>query len=89
MYREYRDTYVAKYDSPMTAYLSDLANDGGEDEGGGDAIDWHYYVSRVGRRIVMTESSGFVSSWRCASEDAASAEFAEFLADWYAMDEEN
>lgn len=37
-----------------------LSLDGSEDEHTGDASDWQFYAARFGRRILYTDSQGFV-----------------------------
>lgn len=34
--------------------------DGSADEETGDASEWHYYAARIGRRLLYTDSHGFV-----------------------------
>jgi len=49
---------------PMAEYLWLLSLDGQADETTGDACDWHYHVSRFGKRILLCRSSGAVEQWR-------------------------
>lgn len=69
---------------PMAEYLWLLSLDGLADETTGDACDWHYHVSRFGRRLLFCYSNGFVDVMRFDDEQEAREAFenidGEFLA---------
>ena len=72
----------------MAAALWLLSLHGGADEETGDACDWHFWCARLGRWLLYCGCSGFVSSERFATEDAAKIAFAEIDAEYSASDED-
>ena len=63
MLKEYRESYSSKFEDPFTAYLWDnVIMNSGQDEEDGDCTDGPLWVARIGRHIVVSETSGFV--WR-------------------------
>jgi hypothetical protein len=75
---------------PMAEYLWMLSLDGGADETTGDACDWHYHVSRFGKRILICQSSGAVAAIRYEFEETARGVFRDIDAEYsaYLGDEE-
>lgn len=74
---------------PMAEYLHLLSMDGQEDDQTGDATEWNYWAARFGRRILTTDSQGFVSQYRYASEDEAKTDFAEMCDAYWRDSSEN
>lgn len=84
MYAEAKESYVHKFDSPFTAWLYDQSGNGCLDDETG-SVEWSGWYGRMGRRVLVEDSQGFVSSTRFATEtaaqeclDAISAEYAEW-----------
>ena len=75
---------------PMAEYLWLLTLDGSADESTGDALDWHYHVSRFGKRLLICASNGFVFVDRFDAEADAVAAFNEIAEEYsdYLGDEE-
>jgi hypothetical protein len=82
MFREYRDSYSTKFDSPFTAYLWDLSLSGGSDEESGESDSPTGWFARLGRNIITSYSSGAVYRERFATVDDAVGMFASLDADY-------
>jgi len=66
MFTAIKESYVTKFDSPITAYMWYRMNEGmTPDE---EASDEECGVARFGKRIIDWDSQGFVSSTRYQTE---------------------
>lgn len=61
MYREAKDSYITKYDRPFTAWLEDHVGSAWDEETSDGVGSW---MGRVGRRVVVEDSQGFVTCVR-------------------------
>lgn len=87
MLKELRESYVSKFDSPMTALLYYRSNEGWCDEETG-SVEWEGWYGRIGKRIVQEDDRGFVTSHRYITEVEAigtmeliAADYAEWIGD--------
>jgi hypothetical protein len=71
-------------DDRMAALLWLLSLEQGQDDETGNAIDWHYWVARFGRRLLYCLSSGRVYVECLASEDEARREMERIEEQYYA-----
>lgn len=78
-----RSTAAHKFGGdPMAEYLHCLSMDGGQDEDSGDVESPTGWFARFGRRILFTDSFGFVSVARLVTEAGAQAFYAELEAEY-------
>lgn len=88
MLKELQETYVYKFDSPMTAYLYYRCNEGWCDEETG-SVEWEAWYGRIGRRIVWEDDRGFVGSSRYATESEAVGTMELIAADYAEWDNQD
>lgn len=66
------DPHRCKFADAMSEYLWDVSL--ADDETG--SCDWHYHVSRFGKRLLFCDDRGFVWVEKCADEMEANERFA-------------
>lgn len=91
----YRSSMPSCYNDGMAEYLETFVSDGMADETTGDVDAW-VHVARIGRHTLTTDSQGFVTHVKHATEaqaihafDCAEMEYAERCQQWadeYAAD---
>jgi len=74
MLKEARESYVHKFDSPLAAWVYQHYGPQDCDEDASNA-DFGGWVGRIGRRILVEDSRGFVSLGRWDDEDSAHQAF--------------
>lgn len=73
---------------PMAEFLWSLDMVSGQDEYTGDAIDWHYYVARYGKRLLFCNTQGFVWVDKYPTDREASEVFNQIESDYATWEEE-
>ena len=81
MRQKYADSYIAKFESPFTAFLYEITLNGFTDdetylEG------WGEWAGRIGRRTVHETSHGAVSHITHETEDAAQQVISDLRDQW-------
>lgn len=66
--------FPTKYPDGMAEYLDATSMGGGADEETG-TTEWHYHVSRFGKRLLFADDQGFVWVSKYATEAAAVTDF--------------
>lgn len=69
----------------MATLLWILSLDSMQDEETGDASEWHFWVARFGKRLLVCDTVGFVSCTRFDSEAECKAAFDKLDAEYSAV----